>query len=133
MGTLGPHKWRRQNTSQHECMNVSGRARMLQQDAGNSSLEASLEPQEYSSANEQQEQQESATKIEVAPTDTTFSTKPSSLLGPKNGTPDSIFKSTNTTTEPQKRKAAASTYMQEKVIAEFSEDNLLGFLAFWRQ
>jgi hypothetical protein len=133
MGTLGRHKRRRRNTSQHECMNTSGRSRTLQQDAGDSSLETSLEPQEYCSVDEQQEGQESVATIAEAPTHTRFTTKPLSLvMGPKNGTTDSISKST-TRTEPPRQKPTASTSTQEKVIAEFSEEDLLGFLALLRQ
>jgi hypothetical protein len=122
MGTLGRHKRRRRNTSEHECRNNTGRARIQEQDAGNSSLEASSEPQE---------EQQSAAKIEEAPTTTsttgtTFSTKTSSILGPKNGA----------TGDPPTKPAASKTPLlstQEKVIAEFSEDELLGFLALLRQ
>jgi hypothetical protein len=126
MAMLGRHKWRRQNTHQHGCNNRSGKHGgdnpTLKEDGDSSSLDASFalnKSSPTSSANQQQEQDHTNIPVEAAG-QPTFSPPQTSLNK----------KAMNTA--PQ-RKSVGSSTEQQKVLAEFTEEKLLGFLAFLRR
>jgi hypothetical protein len=131
MGTLGRHKRRRRNTHQHGCNNISGQHGgddpTLKEDGDSSFLDASFALQTSSpnssltQATQQQEAQE-RTEIPVkkAAGHPTFS--------PPQKPPNK--KAMNAA--PQ-RKSLVSSTEQQKVLAEFTEEELFGFLAFLRR
>ncbi len=132
MGTLGRHKRCRRNIVKHECNNPDG--------PGNSLLEGSLEPghsteiQRTNISSPTVEQQEQPTT--ELPTATLPSPMMPSILSPKNdGAQTSILKSTST--DPPWKSAASITplsSMHEKVVADFTTEELSTFLAFlWQE
>jgi hypothetical protein len=143
MGGLARHKRRRRNTYQHGCNNPDGQ--------GNSSLEGSLEPEHTkkptasSSPTVAQEQHTKKPTASSSPTvaqaqHTELPTKLSSplmepsILGPNNDAAQSILKSTST--DPTKKLAASITPISsthQKVVVQFTEEELAGFLSFLRR
>jgi hypothetical protein len=115
MGTLGHHKRRRRNTHEHGCNNNSGRAASLPSNENGQDQEVQQPPPTLSSP------------VKGTPPSKTAA---SSTITPLSFAQQKAPQASTQQKAPPARKIVASYTTHEKVVAEFTTQELSAFLAF---